>query len=57
MEEYVIMKKQPNVIILLTDGRPCDYDRYEGRYGVADVRHALREGEARGVITHALAID
>src|SRR5690606_4395643 len=24
-------------VLLLTDGRPTDYDRYEGRYGVTDV--------------------
>ncbi|MDP2304692.1 MAG: hypothetical protein Q8P18_01525 [Pseudomonadota bacterium] len=46
-----------HLLLLVSDGKPTDYDRYEGRYGVADVRQALREGEARGVITHALAVD
>jgi nitric oxide reductase NorD protein len=48
---------QRHLVLLVSDGKPTDYDRYEGRYGVADVRQALREGEQRGVRTHALAID
>ncbi|MDP2316376.1 MAG: hypothetical protein Q8P41_25990 [Pseudomonadota bacterium] len=45
------------LLLLISDGKPTDFDRYEGRYGVADVRQALREAEARGVSTHGLAID
>ncbi|MCP5055497.1 MAG: hypothetical protein GY937_02100 [bacterium] len=45
------------LLLLVSDGKPTDYDRYEGRYGVADVRQALREAEARGICVHALAVD
>lgn len=45
------------LLVVLTDGHPTDYDRYEGRYGVADVRMALRQAEASGIRPHALAID
>lgn len=45
------------LLLLLSDGKPNDYDRYEGRYGMADVRMALREAEQRGVCAHALAVD
>ena len=45
------------LLLLISDGKPTDYDRYEGRYGTADVRQAIREADARGVVTHALAID
>ncbi|MGH0034054.1 MAG: nitric oxide reductase activation protein NorD [Myxococcota bacterium] len=45
------------LLLLISDGKPTDYDRYEGRYGIADVRQALREAEAREIHTHALAID
>jgi len=45
------------LLLLISDGKPTDYDRYEGRYGIADVRQALREAEQRGVTPHALAID
>ncbi|MBX3185307.1 MAG: VWA domain-containing protein [Polyangiaceae bacterium] len=45
------------LLMLLTDGKPNDYDRYEGRHGVADVRQAVREADALGITVHALAID
>ncbi len=45
------------LLLLISDGKPTDYDRYEGRYGVADVRQALREAERREVHAHALAVD
>lgn len=45
------------LLLLVSDGKPTDYDRYEGRHGMADVRQALREAHQRGVRVHALAID
>jgi nitric oxide reductase NorD protein len=31
------------VIVLLTDAKPTDIDRYEGRYGMDDVRKTIDE--------------
>ena len=50
-------KARRRLLLLLTDGKPNDYDRYEGRYGIADVRQAVREAERDGVHVHALAFD
>ncbi|TGM58885.1 nitric oxide reductase activation protein NorD [Leptospira adleri] len=44
-------------ILLLSDGKPNDYDRYEGRYGIEDVKQAIRECEKYKVGFYALAID
>ena len=44
-------------IVLFTDGHPNDYDRYEGRYGQEDVRHAIQEAEAEGIGVHLLSFD
>jgi nitric oxide reductase NorD protein len=44
-------------LILLSDGKPNDFDRYEGRYGVHDIRQALRELHANSIQTYALAIE
>lgn len=44
-------------LLILTDGKPTDYDRYEGSYGLADVRRAVRDLREEGVQVHALAID
>ncbi|NPD47740.1 VWA domain-containing protein [Lentimicrobium sp. S6] len=44
-------------VILLSDGKPNDYDKYEGRYGVADVKQALREMHEFHINTYAVAIE
>ncbi len=45
------------VLLLVSDGKPTDYDRYEGRHGIADVRQAVREADRRGVAIHGLTLD
>ncbi|MBE2252470.1 MAG: hypothetical protein IAE78_23255 [Myxococcus sp.] len=45
------------LLLLVSDGKPSDVDRYEGAYGVADVHRAVLDGQAAGVVTHALAVD
>ncbi len=44
-------------VILLSDGKPNDYDKYEGRYGISDVKQALREMHERHINTYAIAIE
>jgi nitric oxide reductase NorD protein len=44
-------------VILISDGKPNDYDRYEGKYGVNDVKQALRELNELHINTYALAIE
>jgi len=44
-------------VVLLSDGKPNDYDKYEGKYGVADVKQALREMHERHISTYAIAIE
>jgi len=50
-------RARTRMLLLVTDGRPTDYDRYEGRYGVADVAMAVREADSAGVKVFALAVD
>lgn len=44
-------------VILISDGKPNDYDKYEGKYGVNDVKQALRELNQRNINSYALAIE
>ncbi len=44
-------------IILLSDGKPNDYDRYEGQHGLHDIKQALRELNERNINSYALAIE
>ena len=45
------------LLLLISDGKPTDYDRYAGRYGIADVRQAIREAGQVRMHTYALAVD
>jgi len=44
-------------IILISDGKPNDYDRYEGKYGFKDIKQALQELKQRKINSYALAIE
>ncbi|MFV8343718.1 nitric oxide reductase activation protein NorD [Flavobacterium sp. XS2P39] len=44
-------------VILISDGKPNDYDKYEGKYGINDVKQALRELNLRNINSYALAIE
>ncbi|RUA12080.1 MAG: NorD protein, partial [Flavobacteriia bacterium] len=44
-------------IILISDGKPNDYDKYEGKYGINDVKQALRELNEKNINSYALAIE
>ena len=50
-------KKKKKTLILLSDGKPTDYDAYEGIYGVEDVRQALRESKSLNINIQSLVID
>lgn len=45
------------LLIILTDGKPTDYDRYEGRYGIEDIQHAILEAKQLGIHVRALAVE
>ena len=44
-------------VILISDGKPNDYDKYEGKYGINDIKQALRELNERNINSYALAIE
>lgn len=44
-------------LILISDGKPNDYDKYEGKYGIQDVKQALRELNEKQINSYALAIE
>lgn len=44
-------------LILISDGKPNDYDKYEGKYGIQDVKQALVELNTKNINSYALAIE
>ncbi len=45
------------LLLILTDGKPNDLDRYEGRYGVEDSRMAIYEARQAGLYPFCITID
>ena len=52
-KEYSAQK----LLLILTDGKPNDLDKYEGRYGVEDTRKAIHEAVERGLHPFCVTID
>lgn len=45
------------LLLILTDGKPNDIDKYEGRYGIEDTRQAILEAEKKGLQPFCVTID
>lgn len=45
------------LLVVLTDGKPEDYDDYKGEYALADTRHALIEAKNAGIHPFCITID
>jgi nitric oxide reductase NorD protein len=45
------------LLVMLSDGRPEDYDEYKGDYAVEDTRHALFEAQTAGVHPFCITVD
>src|SRR3546814_2095925 len=49
--------RRRKLLLLVTDGKPNDLDRYEGRYGVEDTRQAVIEARRQGLLPFCITID
>ena len=59
-QSSALLAAQPQrlrLLLLLTDGKPNDLDRYEGRYGIEDTRMALHEARQQGLRPFCVTID
>jgi len=45
------------LLLLLTDGKPNDLDKYEGRYGIEDTRQSVLEARRCGLEPFCVTID
>jgi nitric oxide reductase NorD protein len=55
-----LLARQPagrRLLLLLSDGKPNDLDKYEGRYGIEDTRHAVRQARRLGLTPFCVTID
>ncbi len=55
-----IISKEPSrtrLLIIISDGKPEDYDEYKGPYALEDTRHAVIEARLNGTNTFCITID
>ena len=45
------------LLLILTDGKPNDLDKYEGRWGIEDTREAVLDAEKKGLRPFCVTID
>jgi len=54
------LTKQPEgkrLLLILTDGKPNDLDKYEGRFGIEDTHHAILAARRAGLKPFCVTID
>jgi len=56
-EVLKLQKSQQRLLLILSDGKPNDIDRYEGRYGIEDTRRAVIEAKQQGLQPFCVTID
>ncbi len=59
-ESASILEKQPNenrLLLIISDGKPNDVDRYDGRYGIEDTKKAIDEVKKKGITPFCITID
>jgi nitric oxide reductase NorD protein len=55
-----LLEVQPagrRLLLLLSDGKPNDLDKYEGRYGIEDTRQAVLAARRRGLQPYCVTVD
>lgn len=45
------------LLVILSDGKPEDYDDYKGEYAIEDTRHALIESRVAGIHPFCITVD
>jgi len=48
---------QQRLLLIISDGKPNDIDRYEGRYGIEDTRQAILAAKREGLQPFCVTID
>ena len=59
-EATKILEKQQStnkLLLIISDGKPNDEDRYDGRYGIEDTKKALEEVKKKGITPFCITID
>lgn len=50
-------KTQNKLLLIISDGKPNDVDRYDGRYGIEDTKKSIEDARKLGIIPFCITID
>ena len=50
-------KTENRLLLIISDGKPNDVDRYDGRYGIEDTKKAINEAKKMGLTPFCITID
>ena len=59
-ESSKILDKQQSankLLLIISDGKPNDEDRYDGRYGIEDTKKAIEEVKQKGITPFCITVD
>jgi nitric oxide reductase NorD protein len=56
-QDLAKQKSEQKLLLILTDGKPNDLDKYESRYGIEDTKHAILEAKQLGLEPFCISID
>jgi len=59
-ESSKILDKQSStnkLLLIISDGKPNDEDRYDGRYGIEDTKKSIEEVKKKGITPFCITID
>ncbi|RLA72339.1 MAG: VWA domain-containing protein [Epsilonproteobacteria bacterium] len=59
-ESAKILEKQQSttkLLLIISDGKPNDEDRYDGRYGIEDTKKAVEEVRKKGITPFCITVD
>ncbi len=59
-ESLKILEKQKSgtkLLLIISDGKPNDEDRYDGRYGIEDTKKAIEEVRKKGITPFCITVD
>lgn len=57
IHHFNMIESKSRLLLILSDGKPEDYDAYKGRYAIEDTRKALAEARGRGIHPYCITID
>ena len=50
-------KTENKLLLIISDGKPNDVDRYDGRYGIEDTKKAITEARKLGITPFCITVD